>query len=85
MGKKRDGISNTKTKQQWSTTATDATASSLAKETRNSAVGTSKAYSNKESRKDKYDYCKSESTGRVHTKIQPIYNGSRSRKKLLQL
>jgi len=69
----------------WSTTATDATASSLAKETRNSAAGTSRACSNKESRKNKYDYCKSESTGRVHTKVQPIYNGSKSRKKLLQL
>jgi len=53
--------------------ATNATASSLAKEARDSTVGTNRACSNKRDRKNKYSNGMPKLVGRICTLAEPIY------------
>jgi len=64
------GFKNKYTSKYWRNTKTTITivlASSLVKKTRDSTVGTNKAYSNKRNRDDKYSYGEPEPAGRVCT------------------
>jgi len=76
MKKKGRENSSSKVKQQQSTIAIDATASSLAKGIRDfSTAGTNRACSNRESRKNKCGYGEPESTGRICAYAQSICHG----------
>ena len=77
--KKRNRSLSTKDIYWWSTIATIATASSLAKEAR----GSSTVSANRESRMNKCNYSTSKSTNSICTKMRSICYRCRSWKKLL--